>query len=111
MTPDALHYVLLIPSSVALAALVVAVLVMHLRVRSRWSLTLLAGLVAVVSGQALQLFSPIDALEYDKFRGIVVSSGERPFEWYAGSLISSLGLLVAAAGALGLAFTAPRSGS
>ena len=61
------------------------------------------------SGQLLQLLSPIDALAYEEFRGIVVSSGELALQWYAGSLISRVGLLIAAAGALGLAFTAPRS--
>ena len=63
----------------------------------------------MLSGQTLQLFSPIDDLAYEEFRGIVVSSGELPLEWYAGSLVSAAGLLIAAAGALGLAFTVPRS--
>ena len=70
---------------------------------------LLLGLVVILSGHLLQLFSPIDDLGYEEFRGIVVSSGEFPLEWYAGSLVSAGGLLVAAAGALGLAFSTPRS--
>ena len=109
LTPDVLHYAILISGWVAVPALVVASLVLHLRLHSRWSLSLLLGLVVVLSGQTLQLFSPIDDLAYEEFRGIVVSSGELPLEWYAGSLVSAAGLLIAAAGALGLAFTVPRS--
>ena len=108
MTPDALHYTFVIAGWVAVPTLVLASLVLHRRARTRWSLLLLTGLALVLSGQALQLFSPIDDLAYDEFRGIVVSSGELPPEWYAGSLLSAAGLLVASVGALGLALTAPR---
>ena len=111
MTPDSLHYALLVTAWVGVPALVLASLVLHLRRPSRWSLSLLLGLVAILSGQTLQLFSPIDELAYEEFRGIVVSSGELPLEWYVGNLVSSAGLLIAAAGALGLAFTLPRSNS
>ncbi len=109
MTPDTLHYALLVTAWVCVPALVLASLVLHRRRPSRWSLSLLLGLMAILSGQTLQLFSPIDDLPYEEFRGIVVSSGELPLEWYVGSLVSSAGLLIAAAGALGLAFTTPRS--
>ena len=109
MTPDALHYTLLLTVWVALPALVLAAFVLHHRLRSFWSLSLLLGLVGVASGQALQFFSPIDTLPYEEFRGIVVSSGELPFAWHVGSIISAAGLLITTLGALGLAFTVPHS--
>lgn len=109
MTPDALHYALMTASWVAVPALVFAAAVLHWRVRSRWSGLLAVGLVAVLAGQAIQLFSPIQGLGYESFRGIVVSSGELPLAWHAGSLVAAAGLLIAAVGALGLAFTTPRS--
>ena len=109
MTPDTLHYTLLLTAWVAVPALALASLVLHRRRRSPWSLSLLLGVVAILFGQALQLLSPIDELSYEEFRGIVVSSGEFPLEWYMGSLVSSGGLLMTAVGALGLAFTIPPS--
>ena len=108
MTPDALHYALLLAGSLAFAVLVLACLVLHHRLRSRWSLILLLGLAIICLGRALQFFSPVDDLVYEEFRGIVVSSGVLPIEWYAGRLISAAGLLTVAVGALGLAFGAPR---
>ena len=107
MTPDTLHYGLLLTAWLAVPLLVLASVVLHRRWRSPWSLSLLLGLVAILSGQALQLLSPIDDLAYEEFRGIVVSSGEFPLEWYLGTLVSSAGLLVAAVSALGLALTIP----
>lgn len=108
MTPDALHYALLLAGSVAFAALVLAALVLHRRLRSRFSLILLLGMAIVSLGRALQFFSPVDDLVFEEFRGIVVSSGVLPLAWYAGSLVSAAGLLTVAVGALGLAFGAPR---
>ena len=96
MTPDALHYALLVTAWVGVPAMTLASLVLHQRQRSRWTLLLLLGLLTILSGQTLQLFSPINDLPYDEFRGIVVSSGELPLAWYAGSLVSSAGLLIAA---------------
>ncbi len=107
MTPDALHYVLAISGWVALPALAIAAIVLHQRLRSRSSRFVLLGLAVVLSGHALQLASPVDDIGYEEFRGIVVSSGEFPLSWYAGSLVSAAGLLIVAAGALGLAFTSP----
>ena len=107
MTPDSVHYILLVSNWIALPCLVLAVLILHRRLRSRWSLTLLVGLIVILSGQVLQQFSPLGDLGYEEFRGIVVSSGAFPFQWYAGSLVSAFGLLTAAAGALGLALSVP----
>jgi hypothetical protein len=108
MTPDTLHYFLQISGGVAVSALVLAALVLHRRLRSRCSSLLLLGLLVALSGHALQLFSPVDDLAYEEFRGIVVASGAFPMQWYAGQVVSALGLLITAAGGLGLAFTAPR---
>ncbi len=69
---------------------------------------MLLGLAFVLSGRVVQLLSPTNDLAYEEFRGIVVSYGELPLAWYAGDLISSAGLLVVAAGALGMAFTTER---
>lgn len=67
------------------------------------------GLLVVLFGSALKHFAPVDELASEEFGGIVVSSGAFPLEWYGGSLVSALGLLIAGAGALGLAFTASRA--
>ena len=109
MTPDALHYALVLTGWVAVPILVLASLVLHRRMRSRWSLLLLLGLMVILAGRVLQLLSPVEDLSYEEFRGIVVSSGEFPVGWYAGNLVSAGGLLISAAGALGFAFPAPRS--
>ena len=108
MTTDTLHYAIMLTGWVAVPALLLASLILYSRVRSRWSLALLMGLVLILSGRIVQLFSPINDLAYEEFRGIVVSYGELPLAWYAGDLISSAGLLVAAMGALGMAFTTER---
>ncbi len=109
MTPDALHYALVLTGWVAVPSLLLAALVLHRRMRSRWSLLLLLGLMVILSGRVLQILSPVEDLSYEEFRGIVVSSGEFPVGWYAGRLASAGGLLISAAGALGFAFSAPRS--
>ena len=111
MTPDALHYALVLTGWVAVPSLLLAALVLHRRLRSRWSLLLLLGLMVILSGRALQLLSPVEDIGYEEFRGIVVSSGVLPIEWVAGSLVSTAGWLTVAAGALGLAVGAQAPGA
>jgi len=107
MTPDLLHYALLLSAWVALALMIVAGFVIHGRSRRRSSLLMLIGLLIAGLGQLLQLFSPIYDLAYEEFRGIVVSSGSLPSIWYAGSLVTSFGAVLAALSFLLLAVRWP----
>ena len=112
MTPDSLHYVFVAIGWIAVPVFLLAAIVFHRRVSSRWSLLLVVGLCVSLFGQAAQQFAPIHDLPYDEFKGIVVSTGRLPVVWYLGSLLSALGWLMSAAGALGVALhLEPRSGS
>ena len=108
MTPDTLHYLLLASVCIALPGLVLASLLLHRQVQSRWSASLLGGILLVLSGQVLQFFSPVAELPLDEFRGIVVATGELHVAWFAGSLVTAAGLLITTAGALGLALNSQR---
>ncbi|MCP5066019.1 MAG: hypothetical protein GY946_05570 [bacterium] len=103
MTPDLLHYVFVAAGWIAIPAFLLAALVIHRRVPSRWTALLIAGIATSLLGQAAQQLAPIHDMAYEEFRGVVVSTGSLSLAWHAGSLLSAAGWIVSASGALGFA--------
>ena len=103
MTPDFLHFGLLVAGWIGLPVLLAATLLVHRRLRSAASLCLLCGVSLIVVGRGVQTVSPVNDVTLEEFRGVIVSQGRFPVSWYVGSAASAAGLLLAAGGALAVA--------
>jgi hypothetical protein len=91
---------------VTLPLLVIGGVVLHYRLRLASTLTLAVGLVIAAAGEFLQLFSPFGKWSYQEIQGVVI--GTFPAVWYLGSVVTSVGLLVACIGFAWFSLTASR---
>ena len=100
------HWFSFLGGVTAIPIFATAGVVLHYRLRQGSTMVLAAGLVLTAIGEFVQLFSPFENISYEESQNFITAHGTFPAIWYLGSVIVSIGFLVACAGFLWLSFTA-----
>ncbi len=103
--------VILIGGNAALILLLAASVILHLRVRSAATLTLVAGNLIALAGLVIQVLAPMQDISYIRQGGeIVGATGGFSSGWYLGRVIFTTGLIIAAGALLTHAIVDHRKG-
>ena len=96
-----INYVLALSNLIAFVLVLVAVAVLHVRVRGRFTLLAVVGAFLSLAGALIQSFSPASTKSYIYNHGVVVGAeGSMSNVWHLGSIIFHCGLLLASVGLL-----------
>lgn len=82
---------------VSIPCLAIIGIIFCIKQSTRESLIFASGIVLIAVGSLIQIFSPFGRIKMDEAGKILSSSGP-PLNWYAGSIITSIGLIVTVIG-------------
>jgi uncharacterized membrane protein len=91
------HWFSLIVGWITLPCLAIISIFFYKKHKNQGRLSLTIGIITITLGHLIQLFSPFSRMTLDEAGNILSSSGPQ-LSWYAGSIITSIGLLITVIG-------------
>lgn len=91
------HFFSLYVAWVSIPCLAMISIIFCIKQSTKESLIFASGIVLIAIGSLIQIFSPFGRVTMDE-AGKVLSSSGPPLSWYAGSIITSIGLIVTLVG-------------
>ncbi len=91
------HFFSVYVAWVAIPCLAIISVIFCIKQSTKESLIFASGIVLIALGLLIQIFSPFGRITMDE-AGKVLSSSAPPLSWYAGSIITSIGLIVTVVG-------------
>lgn len=91
------HFFSFYVTRAAVPCLAIIGIIFWIKQSTRESLVFASGIVMITIGLLIRIFSPFTRITMDETGKILSSSGP-PLSWYAGSIITSIGLIVTVVG-------------